>query len=375
MVRKKIYFLINSLEGGWAERTIVNISERLSKSNDVTIITLKDVNFYDLPEKVTYMPLSHIKNNIWMVLLFPWYVHRFKKLLKKHTFDAGMSSLEVANFVNILANKNARIAFETSMWFFTGIIWFFYKTLIKILYPRAQKIKVNSEENKYDLAWYLLIGQERVSVIYNPINLEKIEQLKIEAISEELLQKIQWKKVFITVGRLIKSKFHSKIIYSFKKVYDEIDDGWVYFIVGDGSEKESLEQQVKNLWLQNNIIFLWAQKNVFKYLNIADYFVYASKIEWFPNVLGEAMACNLPIITSDFKTGAKECIFWEYNENICKNINYPYYWANGALLNLERYEEDFFEVYKNLDKVQQERKWFEKFQLENIERDVFQFIF
>lgn len=64
MVRKKIYFLVNSLEGGGAERTIVNMSESLSHENDVTIITLKDVNFYELPEKVTYLPLSHIKNNI-----------------------------------------------------------------------------------------------------------------------------------------------------------------------------------------------------------------------------------------------------------------------------------------------------------------------
>lgn len=48
-----------------------------------------------------------------MILLFPWYIFRFKKLLKE--YDYGISSLEIANFVNILANRSAHIAFETSM--------------------------------------------------------------------------------------------------------------------------------------------------------------------------------------------------------------------------------------------------------------------
>lgn len=369
---KKIYFLINSLEGGGAERTIVNMSESLSHDHDVTIITLKDVNFYELPRNVEYLPLSHIKSNAWMLLLFPWYVYSFRKLLKK--YDTGMSSLEIANFVNILANKKAKIALEISITFFQGFSWFFYKFFIKLLYPKAQKIKVNSEENKSDLAQYPWIQKEVISVIYNPLDREQIEIKKIEPLSTEFIQFIRWKKVFITVWRLMWQKSHKKLIDAFSKVYNELDKNWIYLVVWDGAEKNRLEKQVEDYWLQHNIIFLWAQKNVFKYLNIADYFVYASKIEWFPNVLGEAMACNLPIITSNFKTGAIECILWEYNEDICKDIIYPYYGPNGVLLDLEKYEDNFLEVYKNIDKITQGKRWFDKFEWGKIKKDILQFI-
>jgi hypothetical protein len=53
----------------------------------VTIITLKDINFYELPENVRHISLSKIKNNLLMFLLIPFYVYKFKTLLKKEKFD------------------------------------------------------------------------------------------------------------------------------------------------------------------------------------------------------------------------------------------------------------------------------------------------
>jgi len=372
MNRKKIFFLINSLEWGWAERVIVNISERLSYKYDVSLITLKDINFYDLPKNINYISLSNVKNNLLMFLLIPFYIYEFKKILKKEKFDTWISSLEIANFINILSDKNAIIAFEISIEFFhKWMIWFFYKLLIRFLYPKAKKIKVNSQENKYDLSNYLKIIPEKIDVIYNPINLEKIEKLKNEKIEKDLEEKLRWKKVFTTVWRLVWQKYHEKIIKSFSKVKDK---NWMYLIVWDWKEKENLEKQVLDLGLSENIIFLWAQKNVFKYLNISDYFIYASKIEWFPNVLWEAIACDIPIITSDFVSGAKECILWKYDNNL-KNIKYPYYGDNWVLLDLRNYENNFIEIYDNLKKVKQNKIWFEKFKIEEIEREFEKILF
>lgn len=364
--KKKLFFLINSLEWWWAERVIINLSEELSKENDVTIITLKNINFYDLGNWVKHIALSNIKNNLLMFMSIPYYIWKFKQILKQEKFNTWVSSLEISNFINILTNKNAIISFETNIRFFKGIIWNIYKILIRILYPKAIKIKVNSKENKYDLAKYLNINENKIIAIYNPLNLEKIENFKKEEIDEKLKIKIQWKKVFVTVWRLIKSKYHEKLINSFKLIYYNWDKNWIYLVVGDWLEKQKLEKQVNNFWLQNNIIFLWSQKNVFKYLNVSNYFVYASEIEWFPNVLWEAIVCWLPIITSDFKTWAKECIVWNYEKNSWNNIKYPYYGANWVLLDLQNYENQFLEVYSNLNKITQNKVWFEKFNLENV---------
>nr|MDD3719884.1 glycosyltransferase [Candidatus Gracilibacteria bacterium] len=362
---KKIFFLINSLEGGGAERVIVNISEKLSETYDITIITLKNTNFFELSSGVKHIALSNIKNNFLMFLLIPFYIYKFKKLLKKEKFVTGMSSLEISNFVNILSNKNAIIAFETNIGFFQSITGYIYKLLIKVLYPIAKKIKVNSEENKYHLAEYLNIELDKIFTIYNPIDIEKIEKLKNEVIEEDLLNKIKGKQVFITVGRLIKSKYHKRIINSFSKIKGK---NWIYLIIGDGLERKKLEELVNKLGLEKKIIFLGSKKNVFKYLNISNFFLYASKIEGFPNVLGEAMACNLPIITSNFVSGATEIIIGSYSNKL-KNIKYPYYGDNGVLIDLDNYENYFLEIYNNLNKIKQIKTGFEKFNIKKIEKD------
>lgn len=369
---KKIYFLINSLEWWWAERVITTISENLYKDCDITIITLKNINFYDLPSHVHHLPLSKIKNNFLMFLSIPFFVYKFKKVLKKNHFDGGMSSLEIANFVNILANKDAKIAFETSMYFFSWIVWNIYKLLIRILYPRAKKIKVNSEENKYELVKYLKVSENKIEVIYNPIDIEKIKKLKHEDIGEDLEKKIKGKKVFITTGRLILSKHHEKIISALKKIYDKVDKNRILLILSDWPQRKALEKQTKEYWLENNIEFLGLQKNVFKYLYNSDWYVYASEIEWFPNALIEAMACDLFIITANFKTWAEECITGTYDKN--NKIKYPYYGSNWVIIDSKNYEEEFFDVYKNMEHIKKEKKWFENFEINKICKQILAFI-
>jgi len=307
-----------------------------------------------------------------MFLYIPFFIYKFKKILKEKNFYGWMSSLEIANFINILANKDAKIAFETSILFFTGITWFVYKFLIKSLYPQAKSIKVNSEENKYVLAKYLNIAEDKIKVIYNPIDKEKIEKIKHEDIPEDIKNIIKGKKVFITTWRLIISKHHDKIISSLKKIYDTIDKNRTFLILSDWPQRGTLENQIKELWLQKNVFFLWLQKNVFKYLSISHWYLYASEVEWFPNAIIEAMACDLFIITSNFKTGAEECINGTYLKN--NKRRYPYYGPNWALLDFKNYENDFIKVYKKIESIRKEKKWFEKFEIKRISQQFLEFI-
>lgn len=343
------YFLINSLEWWGAERVTINFANNFVKEGkEVYIITLKSINFYDLPKWVHYISLSNIKSNLLMFLLIPLYVLRLRKVLKKHNLIDWMSLLEIANFVHILAKKHAVISFRTHIHFFTGILGYIQKMLIKRLYPKADKIIVNSMENKYDLTEYLHISEHKIEVMYNPIDKEKIDILKNEKIDDVVLQKIKNKKVFITTWRLIWQKHHKRIINALKVVYDTVDKNWIYLIIGDWPEKSTLKKLVKDVWLQENVVFLWMQKNVFIYLNIADVFLYASEVEGFPNVLLEAKEMWLPILTSDFKSGAKEVILWEYTKNIWKNLKYPYQGKYWILIDSQDYINQFLTVYQNI---------------------------
>ena len=348
-MKENIYFLINSLEWWWAERVVTNlITTHMEKWVTVFLITLKDAVFFELPEWLQYISLSRIKNNFLLFILLPWYVYKLKKILKNNKLSTWVSFLEIANFVHILAKKDAVISFRTHIHFFTGLVWYIYIFFIKLLYPRAKKIIVNSWENKYDIAHYLNIPEDKIEVEYNAINRKAIRIASQEPLPKEVIDALFWKTVFITVWRLIPSKHHEKIIAWLSLIYHNISKNWIYLVVGDWPTKEKIQRMVVENELINNVLFVWAQKNVFNYLHVADYFLYASSVEWFPNVLAEAKEMHIPIITSDFKSWAKEVVIGEYTKELAHSIVYPYTATYGTLLDLRLFEVQLVDWYKSI---------------------------
>lgn len=365
-MKQKVYVLINSLEAWWGERQIANFCNNISKDFDVFLVTLKKKTFYHLETGVKHIYLSNIKSNILMFFLMPYYVYKFKKIIKKEKLSKWMSFLEISNFVHILSRKNAIINLSINIWFFQWFFWFFYKLFIKRLYPKSGKIIVNSEENKYDIARYLSIPIDNVITVYNSLDFDLIHKNEWERIDDYLLSILKDKKVFITVWRLVWQKRHEKIIKVLKHIYDTVDKDFVYLIVGDWPEKIYLEKLVREFWLEKNIFLLWSQKNVFKYLKASNYFVYASDYEWFPNVFLEAIACKIPIITTNFKTWAQEAVIWSYKD---APIKYPLISNNWVLIDAKNFETQFIHIYHNLDSIHTKQLGLENFSIEKIVKD------
>ena len=72
-------------------------------------------------------------------------------------------------------------------------------------------------------------------------------------------------------------------------------------LVGDGTERKSIEALAKRLCVENRLKITGFTKNVASYLAKADIYVSASKIEGLPFNIMEAMECRLPIVASRIK--------------------------------------------------------------------------
>jgi glycosyltransferase involved in cell wall biosynthesis len=79
-------------------------------------------------------------------------------------------------------------------------------------------------------------------------------------------------------------------------------------ILGEGSLRSEIEDQVGRLGLANTVRLPGTADNPLKYFRHADLFVLSSTVEGMPNVLVEAMMCGCTVVATDCPTGPRELL-------------------------------------------------------------------
>jgi teichuronic acid biosynthesis glycosyltransferase TuaC len=158
---------------------------------------------------------------------------------------------------------------------------------------------------------FLGAQSDKIRVVGNGIDLVKFYPLVKSAARAEL-NIPEDARVLISVGALVDRKgFHRviEVLPALVAKYPEL----IYLIVGgdspEGNIRERLERQVKTLKLEKNVRFLGAypSEQLKLPLSAADLFVLATANEGWANVFLEAMACGLPVITTEVG-GNKEVV-------------------------------------------------------------------
>jgi glycosyltransferase involved in cell wall biosynthesis len=113
------------------------------------------------------------------------------------------------------------------------------------------------------------------------------------------------KELIITnIGYFNEQKAQRDLLHAFRKVVDQREDVQLV-IVGWGRLEDKLKKQVRDLRLQNKVLFTGKlpRPKVFEILSITDLFVLSSHWEGFGIVLAEAMAAGKPVISTDTDGG------------------------------------------------------------------------
>lgn len=143
---------------------------------------------------------------------------------------------------------------------------------------------------------------QKHSAIYNGVDANSIQKAITSVNKKRLRQRLQLrgKKVLGTVGRLVNSKGHSVLLEAMRKVAEENPTA-VLVIIGDGPNRNGLEQKAEDLGIAPRIRWLGnqPQRRVFELLGIMDVFVTPSFYEGFGLTAAEAMAASLPVVASD----------------------------------------------------------------------------
>jgi len=113
--------------------------------------------------------------------------------------------------------------------------------------------------------------------------------------------------VIATVGRLVASKRVGDLIAAFARVASGRPD-WRLVVVGDGPERESLEQQVISAGLEGRVSFTGFVLEPWTILSSASIFAFCSAHEGFPNAVLEAAASGCALVSSDCPYGPSEIL-------------------------------------------------------------------
>jgi glycosyltransferase involved in cell wall biosynthesis len=304
----KIAILVDLFPPKWLGGTEIasyNIAKNLAlRGHDVHVITWLDEN---LP-KNSFQDGFHIhrvygkKTRFFSQIIFLINIFFCLKSIQPDIVHVQQISLVcIPAFFSKKLLKKSYIIYGrgTDIYFMS----FFWKKISYFILKNANKVIVLTEDMKRELQ---KIYNGEILVIPNGIELNNYKNLQKENIPVE-------NKIIIFVGTLSPVKGLIYLIEAMEIIHTEMKNTFL-MIVGEGQEKKSLEEMVIKLHLEKVVFFKGRIPNedIPKFLVQGYVFVLPSLSEGFPNVILEAMAAGLPIITTDID-GLSEIITNEEN--------------------------------------------------------------
>jgi glycosyltransferase involved in cell wall biosynthesis len=178
----------------------------------------------------------------------------------------------------------------------------FMRRFIRHAFPLARAIVAVSDGVKQDLVTHFSIAPERIAVVPNPLDGERIRRASRETIQGD--EPRPGTSLIVSVGRLVHLKGFDLLIRAFAKLRSLPSPRLL--IIGEGDQRPELETLIAELNVADRVALLGAQTNPWKYMARADVVALASRSEAFPNVIGEALALSRPVIATECSPGVAE---------------------------------------------------------------------
>ncbi len=301
MEKKKIAFVISSMSAGGAERVVSILCNHLVNRFDIHIIMMcQKPLFYNLHQDITLLYCSKEPSpskNFFEALKSNYALSKaIIGFIKEHRIDLCIGFMTPNNILATIAAKRCRIPViiseRNNPYLDTNTLNVFWKTLRRLLYPMANALVVQTEPIK--MFYINFIQSEKLVTIPNPINPDFTPSNT--TVKENIV---------LNVASLTNQKGQDTLIRAFAKTKLS---GWKLHIIGEGKNREKLQQLIEKLKMEKHISLLGRYSDVATFYNKSKIFAFSSLYEGFPNALQEAMFFGLACVSTDCATGPAEMI-------------------------------------------------------------------
>ena len=301
----RLMFAVTTMTAGGAERVAATlVNHWTANGHKVALITVAstDLDFYPLDERVTRIALDLGQSTkTWrnFILVNLRRIRKLRSAICDFKPEVILSFLDTTNLRMLLASIGTGIPVIVSERIdpTQNPVGRIVKFLRCLLYKRASGVVVLTP----GIARWAgsFVREEAIYVIPNPIGPQFCKNGQPEPARHG--------NRIIAIGRLEKQKGFDMLLKAFAQCVQQ-HAGWTLKIIGEGSERERLQELAAALHIADRVSWVSAVKQPEKELRRSDLFVLSSRYEGFPNVLVEAMACGLPVVSFDCPSGPGEII-------------------------------------------------------------------
>jgi len=302
-----IAIFIPSLHGGGAERVMVTLANGFAARGHRVDLVLSRAEGPYLTEVATNVRIIDLDRKRVLISLLP-----LARYLRRERPDAMLSALNHANVIAIIARKLSRVSTRLVVSERNslanrpaGMTGWILRATMKKLYPHADAVVAVSQAMAKELVTELGLPPTKVAAIPNPVDVPTLHSLAQERPNHQWLGAGQ-PPVVLSVGRLEPQKDYQTLLTAFAKLQSTSEARLI--ILGEGSQREELEQLVAQLGLTGAVDLVGFKENPFGWMAACDLFVLSSRFEGFPNVLVQAMACGAKVVSTDCPTGPNEIL-------------------------------------------------------------------
>ena len=296
-----IAFFLQDLDGGGAERAIIALAGEVEKQGHAVDLVVGDANSDYCSEVSSEINVVDFATRSRLLVLF-----RLIAYLRCRNPTVVMSALDPPNIMLVVAAKLAgykgrtiisqRAVVDASLRELAPGRRMLMGFLQRVCFPRADALISNSHAAANEVQELLGVPAERVVTIHNALDLNRINQLACEPISDASFLKNQ-APLIVSVGSLTERKDIPTLIKAFGIVKAQKQANLV--IIGKGEERGKIEKLIADLGLTENIHLLGFEANPYKWMAAAAVFASSSTGEGFPNVIAEALALGRSVVATD----------------------------------------------------------------------------
>lgn len=300
-MKKKVVLAIFTLQGNGAERFALTLAKGIHDAgHEAHIVYFKSIIDLPVPDDVHLHFFDYQKYRAIPKFMRTYFAAKaFDKFVLKNigTPDLVLSNLYPVDFIlahSQLPNIHLVIHNTTSLEYADRLNPAFLEQLKKT-YLAKPCIGVSEGVTR---DFQQLFGeQSQITTIYNPIDVVEVQQAANAFIPE-------YQDYIVHVGKFKQQKRHDILI----KAYAKANVEQKLVLVGTGPLMEESKQLVKELNIEDKVVFAGFQKNPYPFIKHAKLMVVSSDFEGFSIAILEALALNTPIISTDCPSGPNEVL-------------------------------------------------------------------